>query len=325
MTSPFYFLQKYQPHQFSDMIGNQEVVEQIARMGESRQIPHLILNGPSGVGKTLSIHCLANCLYGTDPKKHQEVMLSLSSCDDRGIYAIRTRLRQFSQKKVSLPADIPKLIILEEADNLHQSSQQALRKMMEDTKTRFIFICQNISNIIEPLQSRCVLLNFHRITVSEMTGYLQHICETEKLDTTGSGIKTMTEISGGDLRIALNYLQSIYTCYGKITTKNVYSLTGLPPVSKIRDIVLQCFRGEINQAYQSLLDISHQGYSLFDILEVFMNICQQNEEMLFTNEELRLTILKIVAMTQIKVNDGANYLQIGSLLCQIARLHREFV
>ena len=46
MTSPFYFLQKYQPHQFSDMIGNQEVVEQIARMGESRQIPHLILNGP---------------------------------------------------------------------------------------------------------------------------------------------------------------------------------------------------------------------------------------------------------------------------------------
>jgi len=324
-AQPFYYLEKYRPHCFRDMIGNGDVVDKINQMAESHQVPHLLLSGPSGVGKSLSIHCLANALYGPDPKLHLEVMLVLSSCDDRGIFAVRTRLRQFSQKKVSLAPDIPKLIILEEADNLHQSSQQALRKMLEDTKTRFVFICQNISNIIEPLQSRCVLLHFHRIEELDIYHYLDNICENEKITKTKSGLKTLANISGGDLRIALNYLQSVNTCYGKISTPNVYSLTGLPPTQSVRDIILTCFRGEINKAYQSLLEISHQGYSVFDILAVFMSVCQKNEEMLFTNEELRLTVLKTISMTQLKVTDGATHLSIGALLCRISSLYSEFV
>lgn len=324
-TSSFYFLQRYQPHSFKDMIGNTEVVKQLSNMVITKQIPHLLLSGPSGVGKSLAIHCLANELYGDNPRLHKEVILSLSSCDDRGIYAIRTRVRQFSQKKVSLPQGVPKLVVLEEADNLHQSSQQALRKMLEDTGTRFVFICQNISNIIEALQSRCVLFHFHRIRDLDINRYLEQICADEKIEYTRSGLTTLTSISGGDLRIALNYLQSIFTCYGKITSTNIYGLTGLPPTSRIRDVILICFRGEINKAYRDLLDISHQGYSLFDILEVFMKMCQKNEEMLFTNEELRLTVLKTIAMTQIKVNDGAGFLQLPALLCHISRLYQEFM
>ena len=310
-------LEKYSPKDFKDIIGNQDVISQISLIASTKKVPHLIISGPSGIGKTLSISCLAYTLYGKNFSSN--LILHLSSCHDRGIYAVRTKVKQFINTKVDLPTGIPKLVIMEEADNIHQSSQQALRKMLETSKVSFIFICQNISNLIEPLQSRCVLFHLQRIKELEMYKFLENICVQENIKYTRDGLDTLTNISHGDLRIAVNYLQSLQLCYGQISKKKVYNLTGLPPTEKILDLMKLSFSHQISESYKQLLDISNQGYSVYDILEVFMFHLQ--EENLIETEEDRLLLLKKIGDIQITSFDGAGYLQLGKLLCDFSNMN----
>ena len=152
-----------------------------------------------------------------------------------------------------------------------------------------------------------------------MYKFLENICDKEDIKYTRDGLDTLTNISHGDLRIAVNYLQSLQLCYGQISKKKVYNLTGLPPTEKILDIMKLSFSHQISEAYKQLLDISNQGYSVYDILEVFMFHLQ--EEHLIEKEEERLLLLKKIGDIQITSFDGAGYLQLGKLLCDFSNLN----
>lgn len=78
---------------------------------------------------------------------------------------IRTKVKQFAEKLVKLPEGQQKLVILDEADSLTASAQQALRMIISDysNTTRFAFSCNNSHKIIEPIQSRCIILRFSKL------------------------------------------------------------------------------------------------------------------------------------------------------------------
>jgi replication factor C subunit 2/4 len=86
--------------------------------------------------------------------------------DPRGIDVVRTKIKDFSQIKVKLPNDSHKIVILDESDSLTASAQQALRMIISDfsDSTRFVFACNDSSRLIEPIQSRCVMLRFSRLS-----------------------------------------------------------------------------------------------------------------------------------------------------------------
>src|SRR3954447_21298471 len=106
-----------------------------------------------------------------------------------GIDVVRNRIKGFAQKKVTLPAGRQKIVILDEADSMTAGAQQALRRTMEiySSTTRFAFACNQSNKIIEPLQSRCAILRYSRLTDQQIMKRLLEICEAEKVEYNDEG------------------------------------------------------------------------------------------------------------------------------------------
>lgn len=96
----------------------------------------------------------------------RDAVLELNASDDRGIDVIRGKIKSFAQRRVTLPPGRHKLVILDEADSMTSAAQQALRRTMEiySHTTRFALACNNSTKIIEPIQSRCAVLRYSRLS-----------------------------------------------------------------------------------------------------------------------------------------------------------------
>jgi len=161
MTDPKFFLwvEKWRPRDIASCILPSRLEEVFGDIVESGQVPNMILTGGAGCGKTTVARALCNQL-GLD-------MLFINASEESGIDVLRTKIRNFAST-VSLNGGL-KVVILDEADYLNPASTQpALRGFIEEfsANCRFILTCNFKNRIIEPLHSRCTLIDF-RITPKE--------------------------------------------------------------------------------------------------------------------------------------------------------------
>ena len=156
------WVEKYRPKSLDDITGNKDTM--IKNNCKDGNMPHLLLSGPSGTGKTTSIYCLSNQLLGEELIK--DSIMELNASDERGIDIVRGKIKMFAQK-IILPEKCHKIIILDEADSMTSAAMQAMRRTMElySSSTKFVFICNNSSKIIEPIQSRCSMMRYGRLMV----------------------------------------------------------------------------------------------------------------------------------------------------------------
>lgn len=105
----------------------------------------------------------------------------------RGIEVVRSRIKAFAQKKVTLPPGKHKIVILDEADSMTGGAQQALRRTMEiySNTTRFALACNQSNKIIEPIQSRCAVLRYTKLTDAQVLRRLEEICRMENVSVLG--------------------------------------------------------------------------------------------------------------------------------------------
>eukprot|EP00494_Astrolonche_serrata_P024376 UN24634 len=186
-------------------------------------------SGPPGTGKTTSIHCLALDLLGD--QLYKKAVLELNASDSRGIDVVRNKIKMFAQQKINLPKGLHKIIILDEADNMTGAAQQALRRTMElySTTTRFALACNISSKIIEPIQSRCCIIRYTRLTNSEVLKRLKFIIDAEEIvKYDHKGLDALLFVSEGDMRNAINTLQSTYMGFGSITEETVMKICDQP-------------------------------------------------------------------------------------------------
>ena len=178
-------------------------------MVDQGSVPHLILSGPPGVGKTSSVLCIVRELLGAQFK---EATLELNASDERGIDVVRQQIKSFAQKKVALAPGKTKIIVLDEADSLTEGAQHALRMVMSNFSetTRFVLSCNTSSKIIEPIQSRCMILRFSRLREEDIERNLQRVIEGEGVKITEQAFKTLVFIADGDMRQAINNLQACH-------------------------------------------------------------------------------------------------------------------
>lgn len=272
------------------------------------------------MGKTTTILCLARILLGAN---FREGVLELNASNERGIDVVRNKIKMFAQQKVSLPKGRHKIIILDEADSMTEGAQQALRRTMEiysDT-TRFALACNTSEKIIEPIQSRCAVLRFSKLSDAQILAKSIEVCQRENLGYDKEGLEAIVFTAQGDMRQALNNLQSTSNGYGFVSAENVFKVCDEPHPMLINDMLTHCAEGDIHKAYKILAKLWRLGYAAEDIIGNIFRVSKR----VSINEKLRLVFIKEIGQMHMKVVDGLNsLLQMTGLLARLCELSHEY-
>jgi len=294
------WLEKYRPHYFEDVVGNQGAVSILQSHAAGGTFPHLLLSGPPGCGKTTVVHCLARAHLG---EHYSDGCIELNASDDRGIDVVREKIKGFAQQKVTLPEGKLKIIILDEADSMTGAAQQAMRRTMEifSQTTRFALACNISSKLIEPIQSRCAILRFSRIADDQLVKRLKWVLEQESAPYDDSGVEALVFSAEGDMRNILNGAQSTFNAFGEITKETVFRMNDQPQPEKIKKSLEACLKKDWPGAFGPVHEIWKQGYSPMDIISTFARVCKQFD----APENIKLEWLKEVGLTHMRVTSGA--------------------
>ena len=155
MKRNFLWVEKYRPSKIEDCIlpdGSKKSFQGFLDQGE---IPNLLLSGPAGVGKTTVARALCDEIGAS-------YLLINGSDEGRSIDTIRTKVKQFATSVSLTSSAAHKVVILDEADNMTYDVQMILRAAIEEyhLNCRFIFTCNFINKLIDPIKSRCTVVDF---------------------------------------------------------------------------------------------------------------------------------------------------------------------
>lgn len=231
--------------------------------------------GPPGTGKTSTILALAHEMFGD---LFKERVLELNASDERGISVIREKVKAFAQvttsSKLHGKSVVPfKLIILDEADALTTHAQSALRRVMEteSKSTRFCLICNYVSRIIEPIVSRCAKFRFNSLEQDCVVDKLQAIADEESVLLADRAVLVeLCSVSGGDLRKAINILQTAFRMKQTeetVTVADIHEICGFIPPEQIAKIVKVCKMKSYTDLERLVKDLVNDGYSAYQFME----------------------------------------------------------
>ncbi|KAI7955242.1 hypothetical protein MJO28_005642 [Puccinia striiformis f. sp. tritici] len=311
------WVEKYRPIVLDDITGNTDTIERLKVIARDGNCPHIIISGSPGIGKTTSILCLAHALLGD---AYKEGVLELNASDERGIDVVRNKIKTFANTKVTLPAGRHKIIILDEADSMTAGAQQALRRTMEiySNTTRFALACNNSSKIIEPIQSRCAILRYGKLKDQEILKRLVEITVSEDLKYSEDGLAALIFTSEGDMRQAINNLQSTVSGFGFVSAESVFKVCDQPHPIIIQKLLAACEQGDLDQALDQLQHLWVQGYSALDIVGTLLKVVKGMDRL---SEFLKLEFIKEIGFTHMRILEGVSTLvQLGGLLSRLCKL-----
>ncbi|PRD28777.1 UNVERIFIED_CONTAM: Replication factor C subunit 2 [Trichonephila clavipes] len=176
----------------------------------------------------------------------------------------------FAQQKVTLPKGKHKIIILDEADSMTEGAQQALRRTMEiySKTTRFALACNASDKIIEPIQSRCAMVRFGKLSDLQILAKIMEVCKAENVSYTDDGLEALIFTAQGDMR----------------------QVCDEPHPLLIKDMLKHCVDCKLDEAYKILLHLWKLGYACEDIIANIFRVCKTHE----MPEYLKLEFIKVL-------------------------------
>ena len=192
------WVEKYRPSTLDSYIGNQHLRSKVKVYIESGDLPHLLLYGRAGTGKTTLAKLLVNnidCDY-----------LYINASDENSVDVVREKVKNFAS---TLGFADMKVIILDECDYITPKAQAALRNLMEtfSKSCRFILTCNYVERIIDPIQSRCQSFQIIPPDRKEVAVHLNNILTKESVTSDIEDIVTIVNSGFPDLRRVINAAQ----------------------------------------------------------------------------------------------------------------------
>ena len=264
--------EKYRPKTFDDVVHQTHIIPSLKIVSEKKAMPNLLLIGPPGCGKT-------TCAYLISKGRKIE---ELNASDERGIDVVREKIKHIAYTAKE------KVIFLDEADNLTNDAQSALRKLMEDApNTTFILSVNREHKLISAIKSRCAIFRFAQIPDDLVREKIMKILQAENIEPDGDisdlkdGIESLVRNARGDLRYALNTLDTVITDEKKIKAS---AIKILEKPRNIQHILQTAIDGNVEKSRQLFEDVMVQGTFT-------------NDELL---DEFKISIDSVTTTTQVK-------------------------
>ncbi len=190
--------EKYRSQTLDQYIGNSELKTTIGSWILKNDIPHLLLYGKAGTGKTTLAKLITQNIDCD--------MMYINASDENGIDTIRDKVKSFASTSTFRPL---KVVILDESDYLTINAQASLRNIIEtfSAKTRFILTCNYVERIIEPLQSRCQAFKIETLSKPDIARHIAYILNTEEVKFNPKDLAEIINNYYPDIRKIINVTQ----------------------------------------------------------------------------------------------------------------------
>lgn len=250
---------------------------------------------------------------------------------------MRDKIKTFAQTSVSAtggatakyPCPPFKVVVLDEADAITTDAQTALRRTMEQfsTVTRFVLICNYVTRIIAPLTSRCAKFRFSAVPMEAMLGHLRRIVRAEGVDVVDDTLRSVIGASEGDLRRAINTLQSAHRMRKKgavLDMDTIAAAACLVPMALVDEFDEKCCaEGLTNVAVRRVVDaIVMEGFSVTQLLSQYGDLLLEGRGKVGSLSDLQKgAVAVLLAEAEKALNDGCDeLLQLYHVASQIHRV-----
>lgn len=297
------YINKYAPTSLSEIVGNDSAVKLVQSLLYDGNCQNILLVGPSGCGKSTLVKQLVKEYFG---EYYKEYFIEIYGSIDRSKdmvteYKKKTdtcdniNLSRFINKTMKLPEGVFRIIVIYDFECISDKAQLALKGIIEEksNRVRYIFVCSSVASIIEAIQSRCIPIIMYKIEDECIIKLLRYIStKNNKVYNENVYIK-ICELSEGDLKKALNYLQVFDNAntYDIDTFNRIFNNL---PKDKLQNIFIDY---SYSESINLIRDLISNGYNINDLLNVLLKILQDlnNKNIL---EFIKATIKTITNYTE---------------------------
>ena len=314
--------EKYRPNSLSEVIGQENITNLLKAFVKTSKIPHMLFVGPPGTGKTAAAVALAKELFGDD---YKQSFKEINASDERGIPIVRGQIKTIASME---PLKLGfKIIFLDEADELTNDAQGALRRTIERASEtcRFIFSCNYPNKIIDPIADRLVEFRFKPLKPIDMKFLLDKVSKEEQLNLKPEVIMTISVLSNGSMRRALSLLDVIKSAELKdVTEEKIYELVNWVDETSIRHLIGACINGDFDAVSRRIDDILfNKGYNSKEVLQVLYRVIREAKSI---PDGAKLEIIEHIGLTDYRLAvKGTPEIQMKTLVAFMMKVFQKYI
>lgn len=322
----------YAPDCFDNVIGNRKITTVLKQFIESGQLPNIILTGNHGTGKRTFAKLIARSYLGDEYKRGclpidgaiyrgKDIIAcnNIKKTNEKNVMSTQNVL-SFARTIITLSQGRKKLVIIYNFEDMTSEAQNALRRIIEtyESNTRFILICNNLDNIIEAIQSRCVPLLTNLLDMDESRVLITSLRTKNNMKPLCEDIvRIIVMLSSGDMKKIINYTQTI-SILDDISIDTFHRIFNVPPIKVLEQTLTETLHVSTQPKVMDRLGfLMEQGYTYGDILEMLSKIIAYSD---ILPDEIRFLYLEKVAEYYYQMAQQTHTIHLYSLFAEFSEI-----
>jgi len=293
---------KYHPFHVKHIILDNSIRSKIKNFLPNNTLQNLIISGSSGTGKSTLLDCIARDFYGKEYSSHVH---KLNASIEKNIKLLQDDMELFCKRQLhDTCVKKNKLFIIDDVDDIPTKIQNVIASIMvKYQNVNFLFSCCISSNVLDVIQTRCVILRLLKPTDEQLILRLELICNKEHCKYNKEALERICFISHNDIRIAINKIQTLANEYGIVNIENINNICDTPNIIALKNIIKFCIQKQTNSALDVGIALYNDGFNCADILSGIFDILKSTvmtKDLI--DEDLKIKFLTITGKMIYKVS-----------------------